>query len=130
MRQTVKNRFVIINSFIYLGWIAGIWYFTRGKVGLYKPIAHTELVMMAKELVTKQNPTISKVFFNETALGGRYDKRAVFDLQFGSNKMYGTASFEAELLNNQWVFKRAVADYNVEQRANVQRITKSLLEAN
>lgn len=130
MRQMIKNRFVLINSFIYLGWIGGIWYLTKGRKQLYKPVAHTELMMKAKEMVSKHNPSNSKIIFNETVLGGRYDTKALFDVQFGGPKLYGTASFEADLVDNQWVFSKAVADYIVEQRTSVQKIQRSLLEAN
>lgn len=130
MRQTIKKRFVIMNSVVYLAWISGIWYLTKGKKYLYKPLAHSDAMLKAKDLVTKHNPTSAKIFFNETAYGGLHDKKAIFDVQFGSTKMFGIASFEADMVDNQWIFKKAVANYNVEQRANVQKITKSLLDAN
>lgn len=101
---------------------------TKGKKQLYKPVAHSDVVMRAKELIAKANPLTGKLVFNETVLGGRYSNKVVFDLQFGSNKSFGDAHFEADLVDNQWIFNKATADYNIEQRGTINKISKSLIK--
>lgn len=117
-----------MNSFVFIGWLFGVWYMTKGKYLGFKPVSFSDLEMKAKHLIMRGNPTTTKLIFHETVIGGKYEKKAMFDLQFGGSNVCGTGTFEYKFIDNEWVVQSALADYTVYKYNNEYTQTIDLIK--